>query len=247
MTSDGFGSEAPITQSTANEEAARIKKAAAKHERETNDGRYSNLNLANLLAFQQLERRVLSYFTRRGWTNVSQLKVLEIGCGSARWLREFIKWGANPGNLHGVDLIEERILFGRQICPAAVQLKVGNAQKLEFAAVSFDVVVQSTVFTSILDANMRRAVAQEMLRVLKPGGVIVWYDFAWNNPRNPDVRGIGEKEIRELFPGGSVECKRVTLAPPIGRVLARASSWFYLAASSVTFLRSHCLAFVPKK
>ena len=230
----------------AQSEATRLKQAAERHAQSTQDDRYSNLNLANLLSFQQVERGILQAFRRRGWTDFAQTKVLEVGCGSARWLREFIKWGARPENLFGVDLIEKRIAFGREICPAAVRLAVGNAERLEFADGSFDVVVQSTMFTSILDPRIKHAVAREIVRVLKPQGLVVWYDFVWNSPRNPDVRGIGKKEIRDLFPGSHIDLQRVTLAPPIGRALAPISSALYVAASKLPFLRSHCLAFILK-
>jgi hypothetical protein len=50
--------------------------------------------------------------------------------------------------------------------------------------------MQFTVFTSILDKDMKRNIAAEMLRVLKPKGVIIWYDYFVNNPKNSDVRGV---------------------------------------------------------
>ena len=41
---------------------------------------------------------------------------------------------------------------------------------------------------------MKQKVAAEMLRVVKPQGLILWYDFRYNNPRNSNVRGIGAAE-----------------------------------------------------
>jgi len=66
---------------------------------------------------------------------------------------------------------------------------------------SFDVVTQFTVFSSILDPDLKEQVAQEMIRVTKPGGYILWFDFFVNNPFNHDVRGIGKREIRGLVSG----------------------------------------------
>jgi len=54
---------------------------------------------------------------------------------------------------------------------------------------------QFTVFTSILDISMKQSIAGEMLRVLKPDGIILWYDYYRNNPMNPDVRGVKKREI----------------------------------------------------
>lgn len=51
-------------------------------------------------------------------------------------------------------------------------------------------VLTFTVFSSILDPQMAQNVAQEIVRVLRPQGFLLWYDFRFNNPRNPHVRGM---------------------------------------------------------
>jgi len=35
---------------------------------------------------------------------------------------------------------------------------------------------------------MNQGIATEMLRVLKPDGIILWYDYHMNNPKNPGVK-----------------------------------------------------------
>ena len=59
-----------------------------------------------------------------------------------------------------------------------------------------------------------------MLRVLKPGGLILWYDFHVDNPHNRDVQGVRKREIFELFSGCDIRLHRITLAPPIVRLVA---------------------------
>jgi len=59
-----------------------------------------------------------------------------------------------------------------------------------------------------------------MCRVLKPEGLILWYDYHMDNPKNPDVKGVWSHEIYELFPGCEIRLQRATLAPPIVRLLA---------------------------
>jgi len=71
--------------------------------------------------------------------------------------------------------------------------RCGDASRLPFKDGSFDIVMQFTVFTSILDREVKKAVATEMLRVLKADGIILWYDYHMNNPKNPDVKGIIHK------------------------------------------------------
>ena len=74
----------------------------------------------------------------------------------------------------------------------------------------YDLVMQSTMFASILDKQMKVQIAREMLRVLRLKGYILWCDFRVDNPSNPDVRGIRAKEVRDLFP----TCR---MAPPSAR------------------------------
>lgn len=58
------------------------------------------------------------------------------------------------------------------------------------------------------------------MRILRPKGIILWYDYHMNNPNNPDVRGVKKKEIYELFPNCGIYIKRITLAPPLARAIA---------------------------
>jgi len=85
-----------------------------------------------------------------------------------------------------------------------------------------------------------------MRRVLEPGGVILWYDFRYDNPRNPHVRGIGAREIRSLFPGCTVRLRRVTLAPPIARRLVPFSWTVAYLVEKLPLLRTHYLGVIYK-
>ncbi|MGB7846866.1 MAG: class I SAM-dependent methyltransferase, partial [Candidatus Acidiferrum sp.] len=167
----------------------------------------------------ELLRGILRLLRQFQHADLEHERVLDVGCGSGFWLRQFIQWGAKPQNLFGVDLLPERIQVGEDLCPKGVTLQCGDASKLEFEDGSFDLVLQFTVFTSILDSQMRRKVATEMSRVLKPGGAILWYDYFVSNPYNPDVRGVTRMEISQLFPRFSIFLRRVTLAPPLARTI----------------------------
>ena len=122
----------------------------------------------------------------------------EVGCGTGYWLREFIKWGAQPEHIVGVDLLSDRVTEAKKLCPETVQVQCGSAAALAFPSATFDLVLQSTVFTSVLDASMKQQMAAEMLRVVKSDGLILWYDYHVNNPWNADVRGIKRQEIAQL-------------------------------------------------
>ena len=102
------------------------------------------------------------------------------------------------------------------------------------------------LFTSVLDAEVKQRIAKEINRVLVPGGRLLWYDFAFNNPANPDVRGIRLAEIRRLFPGFSMTRRRITLAPPLGRAIGRLGPTIYYLASKLRPLCTHYLCLLKK-
>ena len=204
-------------------------------------------NPAQMLAVQERERSLLEMLVRFGWSDSLQsARVLEIGCGAGFWLREFLRWGARPENLNGIDLLPERIADAKRLCPSGTTLLCQSAAEMHNFSGNFDLVLQSTVFSSILDAQMKRQVATEMLRLLSPAGLIIWYDFNISNPSNRDVRGISRKEIIELFPRCHIHLKRLTLAPPIGRPIARVSHSLYTALSTVKLLNTHYLGIIRR-
>jgi ubiquinone/menaquinone biosynthesis C-methylase UbiE len=225
-------------------EEARIRAAYAR--RQSADRRYSFFNRGNLFAIQSRERKVLSLLQAHGVAQFESKKILEIGCGSGFWIREFIKWGARPENIYGLDLLDNRIGEARRLCPETVNLKCGSAAALDFPDTVFDIVLQSTVFTSILDNRLRQQIAAEMQRVLKPDGLILWYDFCVDNPWNPDVRGVNKKEILQLFSGCHVELRRVTLAPPLCRRIAPYSWTACHLLEKIPVLRTHYLGVIRK-
>ena len=149
--------------------------------------------------------------------------------------------GARPENLAGVDLLPDSIAEAKALCPAGVTLRCASAAEVDFPDDTFDLVLQSTVFTSILDDGLKRQIATEMLRVLKPDGVILWYDFLVSNPWNPDVRGVKRKEIRRLFAGCRVRLKRITLALPLARRLARYGWTLCCLLEKIPLLCTHYL------
>jgi ubiquinone/menaquinone biosynthesis C-methylase UbiE len=111
---------------------------------------------------------------------------------------------------------------------------------------SFDLLLQSTVFTSILDQALKERVAAEMMRVSKPGGLILWYDYHLNNPWNPEVRGVPKAEIFKLFPGCRIELQRLTLALPLARRIAPYSFLICYLLEKLPFLCSHYLGAIKK-
>jgi ubiquinone/menaquinone biosynthesis C-methylase UbiE len=225
-------------------EEARIR--AAYQNRAKPASHYSWFDAGNLFVVQERERLLLKRLRRRGREPLTGSRLLEIGCGSGHWLREFIKWGVCPQDVTGIDLRQEVIPIAAQLCPTGVTLQSANASSLDFQDESFDLVLQSMVFTSVLNEAMRYQIAREMLRLVKKTGLIIWYDFHVNNPWNPDVRGVRKAEIRQLFPNCHVELERASLALPLTKILAPWSWTLCHLLSRLRVLNTHYLGVIQK-
>jgi SAM-dependent methyltransferase len=206
---------------------------------------YNPLKPDVLQRIHQKQRAILQLFSALGLTDLSHMKLVEIGCGTGENLLEFLRFGFLPENLKGIELLEDRAAEAAGRLPAGIILQ-GDATDIDLVPESQDIVFQSVVFSSLLDDGYQEKLAGHIWKWIKPGGGVLWYDFVYNNPRNPDVRGVPFKRIHTLFPAKRFIVKRVSLAPPVSRFVSRIHpslcAWFSL----VPFLRSHLLCWVEK-
>ncbi len=209
------------------------------------DPRYSMLNADVWMTLQERQRAVLRRFAAQN-LDLPSIRLLEVGCGEGGNLLELIRMGFAPEHLTGIELIEDRFDVARGRLPQGLQLHWGDALATDLQDNSQDVVFVSTVFSSILDVATQRALAAAMWRWLRPGGAVLWYDLAVDNPRNPDVRGVDRARLRELFPQGTFQVQRVTLAPPIARRVCRLHPSLYTVFNTIPLLRTHLLAWITK-
>lgn len=222
---------------------------SAEYERRTRElpaGFYEWSKPSNLLLHEHALRGCIAMLHRASLFPLNGRRIADIGCGEGTWLLEFLQWGADPAGLCGIDLSAERIECARRRMPQA-DLRIGGASELPWPDESFDLVSQFTVFTSILDPALKRAVAAEMLRILKPGGAILWFDFRVNNPANPHVRGVAAREIHSLFAGCEIALASVLLAPPLGRLIAQWSWTLAELLHALPFFRTHYAGLIRKR
>lgn len=228
-----------------NHEVERIRAVYAHRRRTIPAGRYALTEPFTLCSTHERESAMVALFRRAGLRSLEGLRILDVGCGRGELLRRFLSFGASPNSLFGIDLLPEHVEAARHLAPH-LEVTCGSAEKLPFPDACFDLVTQFTLLTSVLDDEIKRAIADEMARVLKPRGKLLWYDFSFDNPRNPDVRGVGKAEIRRLFPGFIMQARRITLAPPLGRRVAPVSSVLYYMLSKVKPLCTHYICLLEK-
>ncbi len=233
----------PDTGRKPSSETARIRQAySGRVARMTKAGLYSPANPGHLFALQSRQRAILNGLSREGLWPLDDKDILEVGCGSGGVLLELLSYGADPRRLHGVDLLHERLAQTHERLPH-LPVSCASGTDLPYPDHSFDLLLQFTVFSSILDRSLCYTVASEMLRVLRPGGAILWYDF-WINPINKHTRGVRPKEVRDYFSGCRFIFDRITLAPPLARRLAPLTWSGANLLESVRLFNTHYLAII---
>ncbi|SFC60888.1 Methyltransferase domain-containing protein [Massilia yuzhufengensis] len=178
-------------------------------------------------------------------SDLSGLRVLDVGCGTGGFLRQLIDWGADPGKLTGTELQQDRLDYARHFTAADASWRLGTLDAMRLR--DFDLVSAQTVFSSILDPLLRRELASQMWRSLRPGGWCLVFDFRYDNPRNKHVRKVTRAELDGYWPGERSRYRTLMLAPPVHRLLAGAP---WLAADILSAiappLRSHFVYMVQK-
>lgn len=227
------------------QELDRIRDEYQRREREIGSDFYSMQRPSNLFVRHGQERALLRALESSKCLPLEGKRILEVGCGRGQWFVTFECLGANRDRLAGIELDAERGQACAERFPLA-DIRIGDAATLPWEDGTFDIVFQSTVFTSVLDSELKATLAKEMLRVKKAGGILLWYDFHCNNPRNANVKGIGRHEISQLFPDCDIWLRRATLAPPIIRKLVPISWTFAALMESLSFLNTHLIGHIKE-
>jgi succinoglycan biosynthesis protein ExoA len=147
---------------------------------------------------------------------VNELRILDLGSGDRDLKAALAPFGVVPRSVVASDLLRERLATH----PDRTRV-VADGRALPFATASFDAVVQCTLLSSVRAAAARRVLAAEMVRVCRPGGLLLSYDARLPNPFNRNIRRLARDEHRELFAGCRVAFEALTLIPPLARRLPR--------------------------
>jgi len=172
-------------------------------------------------------------------------RILDLGSGTRGDSPRFGDLGVRVSMIVEFDL---NPTYVRQMLEAHPSITgvAGDAVTLPFRDNSFEIVYQSTMLSSLLDPGIRRAVLEEVARVLMPGGVFISYDVRYRNPWNPNTRPLRSRDLKEAFAGWSVTFASMTGIPQILRLLAPVSIGACRVIEGIPPLRTHLLAIARK-
>lgn len=207
-------------------EAERIKRIYEYYDHTPKEQAKRDLANAGNRAIQAERLAAIKQVLQRESVELATARILDIGCGAGGLIGWLIAWGAEPEHCWGIDLLEERIALAKAQYPGA-NFALRDARELDFPNGSLDLIICTTLFSSVLDAHVAGAIAKEIDRVLVPEGVILWYDNRFPNPLNSNVRELGRRDIRALFPGYISDLRPVTVLPAIARRLGRFTDSLY--------------------
>lgn len=104
-----------------------------------------------------------------------RMTLLDVACGTGRFLR-FVKQAFPRLAVTGSDLSEAYLEEALEhVRPYKAAFKAGEAEALPFPDASFDIVTSIYLFHEV-PPPVRRDIAREFARVLKPGGRLVFMD-----------------------------------------------------------------------
>ncbi|MDQ3690378.1 MAG: class I SAM-dependent methyltransferase [Chloroflexota bacterium] len=227
-----------MTDQERDRELDAIRETYQRYEREGRYRTWDRRNPGNARIERDRDRALLDLLRRS--LPATGGRVLDLGMGDGR-LAETVRSADVPiGSWTGVDLDPRAVQAAAAAVPWAHFVEA-SGDRLPFDQASFDVVIASTLFSSMPSRQLEDGVATEIGRVLDAGCWLIWYDLRYRNPANPSVHGVGRPALRGFFPEWHDELRSITLLPPMARRLGPATGVLYGPLERLPFLRSHLI------
>jgi SAM-dependent methyltransferase len=127
----------------------------------------------------------------RRWRLAEQRHVLDVGCGVGHWGRLLARHLPSDARLTGIDREPEWVgtATGKAVGDKRFRYVVGEVESLPFPNNQFDLTTCQTVLIHVADAA---AALREMIRVTRPGGLLVVVE-----PNNLAAALVMDREQRE--------------------------------------------------
>jgi ubiquinone/menaquinone biosynthesis C-methylase UbiE len=164
------------------------------------------------------------------------MRLLDVGCGPGSITRGLAERVA-PGEVIGLDLSRETLEEARRDAASRgltnVRYQEGSVYTLPFADASFDVAYAHQVFQHLRE---RDAALREMLRVVRPGGLVAVRDVDWGTaaywPRDPWLDRFVEMHLKAWYRNGGEplmgrQLRALFNAAGVADLRVTASVWCY--------------------
>ncbi len=156
-----------------------------------------------------------------------------------------VQWGGRPENMAGMDLDPAAVDYCKAHSPE-IRVHAGSADAIPEPDGTFDLSIAFTLFSSVHDDSISAGIAAEMLRITRPGGLVIVYDMRRRNPGNKAVHPVSANDVRRWFPGCALQARAITLAPPLARRAGDRAPWLYGPLAAVPLLRTHAMYVLRK-
>ncbi len=178
------------------------------------------INYPFLFKDQVFEVKLTEIFLKYRFPYLNYYSVLDVGCGEGRVLRKLLDWGADPEKLFGIDLHHGAIEMARELSSPKISFSVQHADEMSFPDSQFDIILMIGVLQHVLDHKLQAAIASDLIRVLKPNGIIITLNInkqvKFNNPvLNESTVGFDKGDLEKIFPGCRVEYQNILLSDKI--------------------------------
>ena len=151
---------------------------------------------------------------------LSNLKLIDFGCGNGSKDLIFLSLGLKPVNFYGVEVHPSLFEEAKENLPNKSNLFNNSIIDFPIKTCFADIGFQSMALSSITNKKYFNKTCTKISKLIKPDGILFSYDFIYTNPNNKNVIPLKKTLLKKSFPDFKIINERsLTLAPPISRIL----------------------------